>query len=942
MLLVRIYSNMFHRVAIWFMLSGIFLMPVIQAQKIDLRREEYRQQQLWHFSQNQNKKWQNDKNEADSIAKVLKIPLWCLYSNGQIQSLQRFEYRMPVYYVTHNLVAAKTISVNRVWTDDGDQPALTGKGVTIGIWDGAGVRRSHEAFESQDVDRLTNGDQSDFYVDHSTHVTATIIGSNALVEGRGMASESRAVVFDFDNDLSEITAEALNGLRVSNHSYGTFCGWHFNSIDDMWYWYGDIHVSENEDYKFGWYSQTSADMDFITFNAPNYLMVKSAGNERNDAPLSQPITHYVWNGNWVLSDQTHLPDGYLLGYETLAPMSVAKNILTVGAVDDIPEGYESSADVIMTEFSSWGPTDDGRIKPDVVANGIDLLSALSDDDVSYGNLSGTSMAAASVSGAVALLYELNEKLRPGCLMTSASVKAIIIHTADACGFSSGPDYKYGWGLVNIKKASELIVENWANGGHSIMEEILHETEEKQYHITVPDGTAKLKITLCWTDPPGEVMPYELNPDEPVLVNDLDIRLNRVGETAFVYPWKLNPADPELAAFRGINNCDNVEQLELPSPESGSYLITVSHKNNLTGAVQPFSVVITGSVSDSLLYPPSNLSYRMDQESIALKWYAPENIQSDLDTYRLYRNGQVLCQTTDTIYKDYQLCNDVIYEYSVKAVYGEKESMATNHVYAQLQEVLELPFSFDFEMSEHGWQMKNNYTGWCWGLADTLSAYYLDFSQNTGHIMGINSYSVGEGIHVSDMTLSPPFDLSDYKSVTATFDYVFITDIYEALDTLEFGCQTADGSWIPIQKLPKAIQWTSIEIDLIPDVLVNGVRFGFRFDDHYLWGMGAAVDDFSVDGSLNTRFSNVKQETTVNVFLTPFNHLKISYNGMGRMECVISLFDLLGQCIYNKGLGFLPGEEKIISLPNTCPGCYLVQLRSDTESYVKKIVVPSQN
>ncbi len=930
---------MFIRVAIWFIFSWFFSVSVVRSQTTDFTSASDKRNQLSRYRNDLHIKWMREKKTADSLAKVLNIPTRSIYPNGQILSLQRFEKDMPVYYTTHNLNAAKTISVNDVWEATGNYLPLTGYGVTVGVWDGSFVRHSHETFASDGAGRIINGDQSVNVSDHPTHITATIIGGRTKTESRGMAPASKAVVFDFDNDLSEMAAEALNGLQVSNHSYGTFCGWHYNSLENMWYWYGDVHISEEEDYKFGWYSQTSADLDFLAYNAPQYLMVKSAGNERNDAPSYQPVSHYFWDGNWILSNQIHQPDGGLSGYETLAPMALAKNILTVGAIEDIPEGYQSPEDVIMTAFSSWGPTDDGRIKPDVVANGSDLLSALSDDDVSYGSFSGTSMATASVSGSVALLYELNNKLLPGCRMKSASVKALIMHTADACGPYPGPDYRYGWGLVNIKKAADLLVNNWSNGGQSLIESVLTESTQKQFRLTVLEGTENFKVTLCWTDPPGEAMPYELNPNQPVLVNDLDVKVNKVGDSNTFYPWKLNPADPDMAAFKGDNDRDNVEQVELIAPDAGSYLITVSHKANLEGAIQPFSLVMTGMASDSLLYPPSNLSYRMEADGIALKWYAPENIPSAFDKYRLYRNGALLCETTDTLFMDCQLRIDSVYEYSVKAVYGEHESMATNYVFAQHRGVLSLPYFFDFEDYQHGWEVKNNYTGWCWGLADTLSAYYLDFSQNDGRIMGINSYSVGEGIHVSDFALSPPFDLSNYKSVTVLFDYIFITDIYEAIDTLEFGYQMPDGCWNFIQKLPKAIHWTPIEFILPQEALLYGVRFGFRFDDNYLWGMGAGIDDFSIDGSLNTHILEVKQES-VNMYLHSLNQMVISVNDIGRSDYLLSLFNMVGQSTFSKRLYFSPGEEKIISLPNVASGCYLIQLKSATDSYIKKIIVSS--
>ena len=72
---------------------------------------------------------------------------------------------------------------------------------------------------------------------------------------------------------------------------------------------------------------------------------------------------------------------------------------TVGAVDE---------DGVVTSFSSRGPTPDGRVKPDIMAPGANILSALPDD--TYGPLDGTSMATPHVAGVVALMWSANPKL----------------------------------------------------------------------------------------------------------------------------------------------------------------------------------------------------------------------------------------------------------------------------------------------------------------------------------------------------------------------------------------------------------------------------------------------------------------------------------------------------------------------------------------------------
>jgi subtilisin family serine protease len=235
---------------------------------------------------------------------------------------------------------------------------------------------------------------------------------------------------------------------VSNHSYGIASGW------DGDHWYGDLTINTDEDYMFGFYDGNAYDFDLIAYNAPNYLICVGAGNDRNDTPWMG--THYHWNGvMFVAATDPHGADGQFGGYDTISAYAVAKNVLTVGAVNDIPLGYSVPADVVQTSFSSWGPCDDGRVKPDIVANGASVYSITDVSTTSYGSMSGTSMATPNVSGSIDLIaHEYNRRF--GRMPLSSTLKAIVINTADEAGPNDGPDYSNGWGLLNTHRAIDLI------------------------------------------------------------------------------------------------------------------------------------------------------------------------------------------------------------------------------------------------------------------------------------------------------------------------------------------------------------------------------------------------------------------------------------------------------------------------------------------------------
>ena len=538
------------------------------------------------------KKSQRAKKNAEEKARNMGWPVKGKLENGEEYSLQRLAPNgKPIYYCTENINSAKTISTNQVWAGGESQLFLSGSGMIVGEWDGGATLISHDEL----VGLTIQVDGGENLSDHATHVAGTIKASGVNPNARGMARDVILHTNDWEYDSGEMAAQAATGLTLSNHSYGQRGGWHWNSLgDDKWVWWGDPEVDNNEDYHFGFYHEQTREWDEIAYNAPHYLIVMSAGNDRNDE-AAVGTEHWVWNttlGDWELSTESRNPDG---PWDCISYHKIAKNVLTVGAVNDIVNGYENPSDVSMSSFSSFGPADDGRIKPDIVANGVGLFSSFSSGDQDYGTYSGTSMSAPSVTGSLVLVQEMYKSFND-TLPQAATLKAIAIHTANEAGSTDGPDYRFGWGLMNTAQAVDLIQRN--GNGNLISEEFLMNGDSVEFIIS-SDGDEPLRATISWTDLPGTPTPPILNSPEIMLVNDLDLRIFHENGTEY-FPWILDLINPGYAATTGDNIVDNVEQVLISEPEPGNYTIRIRHKGDI-GDGQAFGLVATYGYSGPVTY-----------------------------------------------------------------------------------------------------------------------------------------------------------------------------------------------------------------------------------------------------------------------------------------------------------------------------------------------------
>lgn len=507
-----------------------------------------------------------NKKEATAFARKNNIPLKFQTPEGRLFELMEIKDGKPMYYLTDNSTSASTISTNNVHPGGSAGLSLDGTGMTVHEWDGGAVLASHQEFNG----RVTMGDGVTTTHYHATHVAGTLIASGVVSSAKGMAPNASLRAFDWNSDESEMAVEGGNGALVSNHSYGYGRGWVWTGTNYVWY--GNTSISTQEDYLFGFYDSQAQDWDQIAYNAPNYLIVKSAGNDRGDGPT---------NGAYP-------QDG---PYDCISHAGIAKNILTVGAVNDIPGGYSGPSSVVMSSFSSWGPADDGRIKPDISTNGVGLYSTDDDNNSDYTSLSGTSMAAPSATGSLILLQQHYEAINgTGNFMRASTLKALVIATADEAGANDGPDYSFGWGLMNTEKAALKISEDQVY--NVIDEQVLNNGDAYSFNVN-SDGTEPLTVTICWTDPAGTPVSASLDPSDIQLVNDLDLRITKDGST--FYPYKLDPNNPNNPATNtSENNVDNAEMVRIADPSAGTYTVTIDHDGTLA-VPQHYSIIIDGAI-----------------------------------------------------------------------------------------------------------------------------------------------------------------------------------------------------------------------------------------------------------------------------------------------------------------------------------------------------------
>ena len=475
-----------------------------------------------------------------------------------------------LYKTTHNLEAAKASKTVDLQIGGSLGLNLDGSNMTLGVWDFGPVEITHPEFQNKtntgsritNIDKTSVGTETGFN-DHATHVTGTLAAKGVDANVRGMATNINIDSYNWTDDKTEMVA-AVNAANkpiiLSNHSYGVPLVGDDKEKLPAWY--------------MGAYTKDARDMDEISRNNPKYLIVTSAGNDGN----------------------TSYTGGMFGNFDKLTTDKNAKNNLVIANANPVLKPFSSNfKTLVINTSSSQGPTDDLRIKPDLAADGTNVYSTVPGGG--YARYSGTSMSTPNATGTLALLQQYFMQLN-GSYMNSATLKGLVCHTSVDDIAAPGPDPTFGWGFLDARASAETLSDAKTNA--AIVDE-LNLAQGKTYTIKFSAQAGdKLKATICWTDMPGNISQGVLNDPTARLVNDLDLRLTKDGNT--FYPWKLDYSSTTgFSNSKGDNLVDNIEIVEFDAPSSGIYTLTVSHKEKLKGNVggpfspqtQDFSLIVTG-------------------------------------------------------------------------------------------------------------------------------------------------------------------------------------------------------------------------------------------------------------------------------------------------------------------------------------------------------------
>jgi hypothetical protein len=378
---------------------------------------------------------------------------------------------------------------------------------------GVSVAINDDGFAGPHIDFTGRTDQTDvagdFTGDHGD-MTVGIVGGAGNLDPTvpGMAPGAFLWVRQYDSNLPNTLSLFNNDqVMVFSSSYSNGCNAGYTSLTEM--------------------------VDEEIYDNPTLLQVFSAGNSNNSD------CGYGAGDQWG-----NVTGGHKIGKNVIA---------TANLTDD--EGLVNS--------SSRGPASDGRIKPDIAANGQGQMST--DPNNAYAPGGGTSAACPGITGITAQLIQAFREMNGNADPESSLIKAAMLNTAYDLG-NTGPDFSYGWGRVNAYRTLLTLEEN------RYLNASVDQGNSNVHNITVPAGVEQVRIMLYWMDPEGSTSASF------ALVNDLDLTVEDPSTTTHL-PWLLdhtpNAVNLSTPAGNGVDGLNNMEQVAINTPTAGTYNVTVN-------------------------------------------------------------------------------------------------------------------------------------------------------------------------------------------------------------------------------------------------------------------------------------------------------------------------------------------------------------------------------
>ena len=443
----------------------------------------------------------------------LKVPMANLREIAAISSILYLEPIAPDGIPEDNRGRALHRS-NRLDVNRGVGYRLDGAGTKVLVRDDGDIGPHIDFHNRVDNGNASNNATVPGNTNHGDGV-AGIVGAAGNLDPMMMGMAKGAFIYttDYENSYTDTTIglHKYEGVNVTNSSYSDGCN-------------TPTIVTQR--------------IDQQLYDNPKLMHVFSAGNSNS--------TNCNYKGGAAGTQWGNITGGH----------KVAKNCIATGNLN--PQlGLEAS--------SSRGPAYDGRIKPDICANGANQNS--NNPNNAYKVFGGTSAAAPGIAGILAQLMQGYRQLNNNEDADGALLKSTLLNTANDMG-NAGPDFKYGWGHVNAYRAYKLLEEKrWSSNS-------IEQGAKQNATILVNDDVKEVRFMLYWADRAPSLLA------KSSLVNNLDLKVIDPTGKEFL-PWVLdttpNATKLDLPATRGIDNLNNVEQVLIKNPVQGTYSIVVDGK-----------------------------------------------------------------------------------------------------------------------------------------------------------------------------------------------------------------------------------------------------------------------------------------------------------------------------------------------------------------------------